>query len=323
MNRLSESTSADTEPDQKPARVIVFGEILFDEFPDRRVLGGAPFNVAHHLRGFGADPLLITRVGEDARGDEALAAMRRAGLDARGVQRDPRRPTGSVAVRLSGAGHRFEILAEQAYDFVDAERAALAAPPGCDLFYFGTLAQRHPESRSALFALLAGGARTRFLDVNLREPWYDRETIERSLRHADVLKINREELAEVGAIFFAGLAEGPELASRLVERFSLRRVVVTCGEEGAWLLDAGGGLERVAGGRLAGDVADTVGAGDGFSAVLILGTLRGWDGATALRRADAFARAVCSIRGAVPEDPSFYLPYVREWAADTLLQRTT
>ena len=141
-------------PNGPPDTVVLFGEILVDVFPDRRVLGGAPFNVARHLQAFGLHPVLISRTGNDALRDELMAGMSDLGMDTGGVQSDPVHPTGQVLVHMDEGGHSFEILPEQAYDFIDARSAdeiALASRPG--LFYFGTLAQRHPVSCRALESL--------------------------------------------------------------------------------------------------------------------------------------------------------------------------
>ena len=144
--------------------VVLFGEVLADVFPDRAVLGGAPFNVACHLQAFGLHPVLITRLGED----EVMNAMAQKGLDTLGVQFDKHYPTGQVRVHIEDGGHRFEILPTQAYDFIHpgvARLTLLSAHPA--LVYFGTLAQRHTVSRQALKNLLRGAQSARFLDINL------------------------------------------------------------------------------------------------------------------------------------------------------------
>jgi len=178
--------------------VALFGEVLADRFPDRSVLGGAPFNVARHLRAFGLHPVLITRTGNDELREELLASMARFEMDTLGVQCDPAHPTGQVMVRMEQGGHRFEIPPDQAYDFIHAgvtRLVALSTQP--ELIYFGTLAQRHKISRQALNSLFRSVGAPRLLDVNLREPWYDAQTLKRSLLRADLVKINHEELASI------------------------------------------------------------------------------------------------------------------------------
>ena len=316
MRSISETNGSDSTSISRsqPTRVALFGEILFDEFPDRRVLGGAPLNVTRHLRAFGLDPLLVSRVGEDEGADEALEAMRGYGLSTSGVQRDPARPTGRVRVTIAGGGHEFEIVPDQAYDFVEpaaARRAVAAHDPA--LFYFGTLAQRNVASRGALLAALEATACPRFVDVNLRAPWYDREIVELSLGAAHFAKLNDDELEEVTRMI--GLESGGtrERAVRLVDHFALAALVVTCGEHGAWLLTGEGSVYRVEGRARVDGLVDTVGAGDGFAAVVVLGTLRGWPPDETLARADEFAREICRIRGAIPPTDDFYISFRERW----------
>ncbi len=284
-------------------KVAVFGETLVDEFPDRSVLGGAPFNVAYHLKHLGLEPVLVTRVGRDEYGERLWNAIRTAGMDTRGVQRDPVLPTGRVRVTFDDGGHRFEILENQAYDAIDCFHAAAAvraAQPR--LVYFGTLAQRSERSRAALDATLNATHSFCWLDINLRAPFDGKDVILRSLEMADDLKLNDDELGIVaGRLDLPGT--DPELhVAELIKRFDLRCVTVTCGARGAWSLDVDGNHARVEGRPLDGPLVDTVGAGDGFAAVSIAGFIRDWTPQQTLERADAFARRLCLIRGAIPDE---------------------
>lgn len=293
--------------------VALFGEVLVDAFPDRKVLGGAPFNVARHLRAFGLDPLLITRTGNDEIRDELLRTMSRLGMDIRGVQNDMTHPSGKVAVHLKGSDHQFEILPDQAYDHIHAgivHMIALAVRPR--LVYFGTLSQRSAASRRALTALLSSSHASRLLDVNLRKPWYDISTVKRSLKRADIVKMNDAELSQVASMLQLSGKNPEEHAAALIRQFNLDRVLVTCGEQGAWQL-ARGGKPIHAFARARQSFVDSVGAGDGFAAVLIAGTLYGWTAEDTLSRANDFASALCGIRGAVPDDEAFYLPFLEAW----------
>lgn len=304
-----------------PPTVIAFGETLVDQFRDRNVLGGAPFNVSCHLGALGLHPVLVTRAGKDALGEQLLRAMAARKLDLRGVQRDPARPTGRVRVTETDTGHAFDILPEQAYDHIHARMARMAglsAHP--QMVYFGTLSQRSDESRRALRDLLGSVDACAFLDVNLRDPWVEASTLHWSLRQAHVAKLNADELDRISHVFSLDGDTPQARAAVLLSGFKLSRVIVTCGEAGAWTLDAAGRIESLAGRPLP-DVVDTVGAGDGFAAVFMLGLLRGWSVADTLARADAFARAVCKIRGAVPDTQDFYAPFIREWRLDPEVAR--
>ncbi len=289
-------------------RPVIFGEVLFDCFPDgSRVLGGAPFNVAWHLHGLGARPLLVTRVGQDDAGREVLAAMARWGMDTAGVQTDPERPTGRVQVSLEGGEPRFDIVPGVAYDRIDAAQAeaAVAAAGPCALLYHGSLALREAPSRQALEALRRATGAPRFVDVNLRPPWWERGAVEALLQGAAWIKLNVDELRQLG-----GEGEPAAAAEALRRRHGARAVILTLGAEGALLAHAGGSLRRRA--RPA-RVVDTVGAGDAFSAVAILGLLAGWPWERLLERAVAFAAAVCGLRGAVTEDRAFYAAQRAAW----------
>lgn len=291
--------------------VALFGEVLVDVFPDSKVLGGAPFNVARHLQAFGATPLLITRTGNDETRDALLAEMARLGMDERGIQTDMNHPSGTVNVTLDEKGHRFDILPDQAYDHIHAgvvHMIALAVRP--KMVYFGTLAQRSHASRRALSALLSSSDSPRFLDLNLRAPWYDLQTIKRSLRRADILKLNDEELSKIAAMLRLP-GELAQQAASLAHQYDIEQILVTCGDKGAWHIDRGGCAIHANAEKT--EVADSVGAGDGFSTMMILGQICDWPIELSLSRANAFAAAICGIRGAVPSDPSFYDPFLEEW----------
>jgi fructokinase len=151
------------------------------------------------------------------------------------------------------------------------------------------------------------------LDINLRLPWYDAQTIKRSLLRADLVKINNEELASIALQLKLPGDTPNEQAAALIKQFSLERLLVTCGPEGAWQLTAEGIETHAEGSAMAGAMVDTVGAGDGFASVFILGTLRDWPASLTLSRANRFAAALCGIRGAIPDDPAFYQPFLKEW----------
>lgn len=295
-------------------RVVLFGEVLADIFPDRAVLGGAPFNVARHLKAFGRNPVLVSRVGDDDLGKRVLGTMKQCEMATGGVQLDRVHPTGQVKVHLEDGSHRFEILPAQAYDFIHYGVARMIRLPLCPaLVYFGTLAQRQAISRRALTTLLRSTDAAKFLDINLRPLCYDENVLRLSLQCADILKLNIEELG-VLAEMFALSSEKPQVrAGELLRQFDLDRVVITCGEEGAWQLNRAGEIVEVMAGDQDVAVIDTVGAGDAFSAVYILGTLRHWPAIKTLERANAFAAAICGIRGAIPEHADFYDRFIREW----------
>lgn len=317
IQRTSSGRSASTLPPDRAMKngtVVLFGEVLADIFPDRTVLGGAPFNVARHLKAFGQNPVLITRLGSDALRDEVLHVMSQYGMETMGVQRDNTHPTGRVQVHIEKGGHRFEILPLQAYDFIlpaVVRMTALSVHPV--LVYYGTLAQRHEVSMRALKILLRSTGAAKFLDINLRTPWYDEKIIRRSLQYANIVKLNDDELVILAEMFELPGSCPEEQVMNLMSQFDLQQAVITCGEQGAWQINRDGNIIKAGVTNKITKLMDTVGAGDGFAAVCILGTLKRWPVIKTLDRAIAFAGAICEIRGAIPDHTDFYKPFTREW----------
>lgn len=295
--------------------VALFGEILADIFPDQSVLGGAPFNVARHLRAFNMHPVLITRIGNDALRDDLLREMHSRGLATTGVQFDPVYPTGQVQVFAENGNNRYEILPDQAYDHIHAgitHMVTMSLKP--DLVYFGTLAQRNMESRLALDKFLTDGKCPRFLDINLRKPWFNKHTVRRSLLRADIVKMNEDELAVVSKYFKLSGQNNHQRALDLLQRFELKQLLVTCSAAGSWLVNEHKELVIADPVELSHPMVDTVGAGDAFAAVFIIGLLNSWDMQITLQRATEFASAICGIRGAAPQSLNFYIPFKKEWS---------
>lgn len=308
-------------PRPRPSRrVCVFGEALVDDLPSGPVPGGAPLNVACHAAGFGLEPLLVSRVGRDAAGDALLAALAARGVPAAGVEVDSARPTGRAVVSFRGAAPRFEIPEGAAFDAIDgaaASRAVREWRPSA--VAFGTLALRGPASRAALREVLAETKAVRLADLNLRSPWYDGSVVCRVLSAAHVVKLSDEELEEVRRLLSLPHRDPEALASDIVRRFRLRALYVTRGEKGAWVAARTGDALRFAetpASVPAGPVVDTVGAGDAFTSVVLLGLVRGWTPEESLRHGVAFAGAVTRIPGATPADGAFYAPFLSEWGEE-------
>ncbi len=280
------------------ARPIIFGEVLFDCFPNSQiVLGGAPFNVAWHLQGLSCMPLLISSVGGDSHGNTVRTTMREKGLDISGLQINDYYPTGQVIVTLQGGQPGYDIVTEQAYDHINAQAALNALPEHTPaLVYHGSLALRAKSSKNALDALLEKTGAPVFLDLNLREPWWEVSLLESILRRATWVKLNDEELCEVTR---RAMSDGPELQIYAEELFAdcqLERLIVTRGAQGAFVLSKDGMVEGQS--VPVKNIIDTVGAGDAFSAVTIAGILQGWSITETLNKALKFAAKICQQQGA-------------------------
>ncbi|MBI1284524.1 MAG: carbohydrate kinase [Thiobacillus sp.] len=328
---MTKSTTSQTPHPFSEARpatsILLFGEVLMDCFPDREVQGGAPLNVAHHLRGLGRgmglSPVLVTRLGKDERGRRLLEAMHTAGLPIDGVQQDCLHPTGTVQIELEadGLGHRFEIAPDQAWDFIHADMARLV---GLSIrpqwLYFGTLAQRaaprpviRPAAHPALRSLLQATHAKAFLDINLRDPWVRKDVLRWSLGKAEIVKMNEEELLRIAHMMGLGSAAQAVLGKRLLHAFGIRKLLVTEGKDGAWVLQDDGVYHHTGPTAPLVDPVDSVGAGDGFAAVFLLGLTQGWPVEEGLERAHRFAGEICRLRGAIPESDDFYRPFIEEW----------
>jgi len=288
-------------------RPVIFGEVLYDCFPDgQAVLGGAPFNVAWHLQGFGRAPLFISRVGDDPLGHHVRDAMHNHGMDASGLQLDSLHPTGKVSIAMSGKNHSFEIIPDQAYDYID--QGALPPLPDSTLFYHGSLAARSPVSAQTLAFLNTRYAGKRLVDVNLRSPWWQQQQVLELVDGAWLAKLNDEELQ----LLVPDADDDASRIQQLISNAGLQLLLVTRGAAGAELLTASGDSFRVAPDSVT-EVVDTVGAGDAMTSVLILAILQGWPWQQALERAQAFASAIVGQRGATVEDPGFYQPFIDAW----------
>lgn len=295
------------------ARPVVYGEVLFDRFEDgSSILGGAPFNVAWHLQGFGLQPLFVSRVGDDDAGREVRARMGEWGMDTRGLQSDPAHPTGAVQVALTNGQPSYTIVPEQAYDFIDASEARRTlADIRTGLLYHGTLAARAPVSRDTLFTCIEAAAAPVFVDINLRAPWWQRALLERAVGSARWLKLNHEELAAIENHSAVADAQLLQRAERFRGDHELALLMVTQGEQGAAFVTP----EQVIQDRSAPvrQLVDTVGAGDAFASVCIVGLMQDWPAAVTLRRALDFAARICEIRGATIADPDLYQAQKDNW----------
>jgi fructokinase len=289
-------------------RPVVFGEVLFDHFPDgSAVLGGAPFNVAWHLQAFGAEPLFVSRVGDDPLGRRIRHAMQGWGMDCSGLQLDSAHPTGTVEVSLEGGEPAYDIVPHRAYDYIDADALPPLPPDG--VLYHGTLALRNEASRVAFERLRVGLEAPVFLDVNLRPPWWDRDVVLGGLAHARWVKLNQDELQTL----YPGMQDMDAAVDALLADTRLQMVIATRGARGALVRRRSGATVEIAPQARNMQLVDAVGAGDAFASILLLGLLSEWPLEQSLERAQAFASAVVGIRGATTDDAAFYARFRDRW----------
>jgi fructokinase len=283
--------------------VVGIGEILWDLLPDGRQMGGAPANFAYQGQALGASSVIVSAVGDDEPGRDILAQLGSRGLDLSGIATVGSAPTGTVTVALDAGGiPRYTIHEGAAWDVIpwSGELGRLAAR--ADAVCFGSLAQRSPVSRDTIGSFLDATRPDclRVLDLNLRQHYFSRETVHGLLERATVLKLNDDELATLAGVLSLPGPESRVLAG-LLEAYPLSLVALTKGPAGSRLFSRGVDLSTP--GQPV-ETADTVGAGDAFTAALVTGMLRqkSWDEIG--ERANRVAAYVCSRKGAWPELPS-------------------
>jgi fructokinase len=278
------------------SEILCVGEVLWDALPEGLFLGGAPFNVACHLRAAGVPATMVSRVGDDRLGEEVVRRAERYGVGVDLIQVDPERPTGFVRVAVDEAGNpAYEILAPAAWDAIATTDVLLRRAANARALVFGSLAQRSAISRATIERLWDSPA-TMVLDVNLRPPYDDREVVRRSLQRADVVKLSLPELEQV-AEWFGFRGEPKAMVAALAEQFDCAVVCLTRGSGGAALWHDGAWTEHPG---FQVEVRDTVGAGDAFLAVLLAGLLAGGSDSSLLQHANLIGAYVATQHGAVP-----------------------
>jgi fructokinase len=294
--RRRAAQSPHVRPMNHPPLILAIGEILWDRLPTGRQMGGAPANFAYHAGQLGADARIVSAVGDDADGREIIGRLQSLGLDASLVAVDPIHPTGTVTVALDAGQPTYTIHEDVAWDFIRVTPGVLELARQADCVCFGTLAQRGSASREAIRAVLAaarpGGLR--ILDINFRQHYYDAEVVDRSLSAATVLKINDHELPLLVTL----LGAGPAPAS-LFERYpELRLVALTRGASGSKLFARDGETSDHPG--FSAKVADTIGAGDAFTAAMAVELMGGRTLVKVNDAANVLAAYVCARAGATP-----------------------
>ncbi|MCH1920308.1 PfkB family carbohydrate kinase [Shewanella sp. A3A] len=294
--------------------IYIFGEVLFDCFPDSEpMLGGAPFNVAWHLQAFGANPRLISAVGADDGGQQILAKMQQWGMDTQSVIVDAQHETGRVDVTFADGEPQYDIVLDAAYDHID--QRSLPVPSGEHLLYHGTLAARCTTSRESLGQLRTWPGQKAFIDVNLRDPWWELDWVRSEVHGGHCVKLNRQELILLSAAEHEPADQ--EALKVLARNFRLANnianLIVTQGADGAFLVDEMGDIISHSLPPQARTVVDTVGAGDAFSAIVILGMLNNWQWETVLERAQQFAGFIVTQQGAVSDNPAIYGDFKCLW----------
>ncbi len=279
--------------------VVGIGEVLWDLLPAGKKLGGAPANFAYHAQNLGAAGSVVSAVGDDALGEELLLHLSSIGLTHDYISVEKKYPTGTVDVKLGSDGSpQYVIHTNVAWDFLPFNEKLRRLASGASAVCFGTLAQRSEAARKAIQAFLRATPTNclRIFDINLRQRFYDAGIIRNTLRFANCLKLNQDELPEVADMLALSGSEDKILRT-LIEQFDLLIIALTKGENGSRLFskkyDSFLKTPEV-------EVVDSVGAGDAFTAALAMGLLQRLPVEVIHRNATRLAAFVCTQNGAMP-----------------------
>jgi fructokinase len=295
---------------EKQPKVVGIGEILWDMLPDRKTLGGATTNFAFHVHQLGARSFIVSSVGNDAPGKEILGKLRELNLSTGYIALNKGSETGIVQVKLENGIPEFAIKEGVAWDCIAWNTALKKLAASCDAVCFGSLAQRSEISRATIrgFLKCTKPGCLRVCDINLRQHFYNAEIIESSMQLASVLKLNNEELTVVAELFsFAGSER--VVLGKLMDLFELTMVALTKGNKGSLLkTKKEESFLKVPGV----EVKDTVGAGDSFTAAMVLGMLNQRPLREIHQAANETAAYVCSQEGATPILPERLISKIKQ-----------
>ena len=291
--------------------ILSIGEILFDLYPTKKKLGGAPLNYIYHINKLLGNGTIISRVGKDQLGKKAFEEINKCNINSNYIQEDSVYPTGVANITLDSSGNpEFEIDTDRAFDYIEktSELDELFSTEA-DCLYFGTLAQRSEKSRETIQSLFNKSGVKYFFDLNLRNSFYDEEIIIKSLQTADVLKVNYTELKELNELITQINYNTEKVAFELMEQFNISLIAVTRGKDGATLFENGKRFDYA---NPSVKILDSTGAGDAFSAILSLGFMQGIETFRINKLANDFALEVCMIEGALLKDEIIYENFKNE-----------
>ena len=278
--------------------VVGIGELLWDMLPEGKRAGGAPINFVYNATQLGADGYAISAVGKDALGDEIIAELEKSHIHHVLERNDY--PTSVVEIELNNGIPTYTIVEGVAWDHLAATPKEIAVVEKADAVCFGTLALRSPQTRVSVLTLLKHAPQKAFklFDVNLRSNYFSKELIDELLQEANVFKINDEEMVKVQKLFELNLSD-EDICQWFIKKYDLRYLIFTAGEKYSIVYAANGEKSYLDTPKV--KVADTVGAGDSFSAGFVMGLLTGKSMREAHKQAVATAAFVCTKSGAWPK----------------------
>lgn len=287
--------------------IVGIGEALWDVLPEGKKLGGAPANFAYHVSQFGLESCAVSAVGDDELGKEIRSNFEEKKLQTL-IETVPY-PTGTVQVEIDKLGvPQYDIKENVAWDNIPFTPQIEELAHRTKAICFGSLAQRSKVSRNTIEQFIEAMPKTEdtliVFDVNLRQSFYSRDVLDRSMKRCNVLKINDEELITISRMLGY---QGTDLQSKcwiLLGRYHLKMLILTCGVNGSYVFTPGS-MSFIATPKV--KVADTVGAGDSFTGAFVASILKGLSVADAHQKAVNVSAFVCTQRGAMPTLPADYI----------------
>jgi fructokinase len=297
VNRISHEISKTMA--RKRHTIVGLGELLWDLLPNGKQLGGAPANFAYITSLLGNEGIPVSRIGQDDLGGQVIQRLTELGLPASYVQEDANHATGTVRVQLEHGQPCFEISGSVAWDFLEWTPQWKTLAEQADAICFGSLAQRSIQSRSTIgnFLRAASPDVVRVFDANLRQNFYDVEVLSKSMELANIVKLNHEELQKTMALIGMSYENDENSAKQLIGAFNLKLICITRGSEGSLLMTPN---DRNSHPGFRVEIADTVGAGDAFTAALVHEYLLGESLADMNEMANRMGAWVASEVGATP-----------------------
>jgi fructokinase len=287
-------------------KITSIGEILFDVYPNFKKVGGAPFNFIYHVAKITGGGNFVSRIGKDKKGSEILSILKSKNISSKYIQIDEIHETGEAVPTLNDSKTPdWEIKTSRAYDFIESTFGLQnLIKNNTDCLYFGTLAQRERKSRETIQSLFSNKVKF-FCDLNIRQKFYTKEVLEISLKTADVLKLNEDELKLVNEIFLPDKYDFSKTAKSIKDKFKIDMLCVTLGEKGSYIFrDEFKDHYEIE--IKKDEIVDTVGAGDAFASVLCIGYLMNINIEKINKACSYFASEIVKVDGALPEDDSVY-----------------
>ncbi len=286
--------------------IVGIGEALWDVLPEGRKIGGAPANFAYHVSQFGFKSKVVSAIGDDKLGTELLDKFNQNGLQYQ-IASVPY-ATGTVSVELDPNGvPMYEIREGVAWDNIPFTDELKELAQNTNVVCFGSLAQRSVVSRDTISQFIesmpVGEDIYKIFDINLRQGFYTKEIVTKSMEYCNILKINDEELVAIGRMFGYPGIDLQDKCWILLAKYNLKMLILTCGINGSYVFTPGN-FSFVATPKV--DVADTVGAGDSFTATFVSSILKGESVRDAHLRAVRVSAYVCTQHGAMPIIPEEY-----------------